>query len=55
MLQLIEVLISSCMHTLMTVVKGYAAVSESNVDPEKNANGKSPADEMGQKQDRNRP
>lgn len=51
MLQLIKILISSCTRMLITVLKGYAFVSESNEEPDNKANGKSPIDEMA----RNRP
>lgn len=50
MLQLIKILISYCMHMLITVLKGYAFVSESNVEPDNKANGKSSTDEVAQKQ-----
>ena len=50
MLQLIKILISSCMYMLITVLKRYAFVSESNMEPNNKANGKSPIDEMAQKQ-----
>lgn len=46
MLQLIKILISSCTRMLITVLKGYAFVSESNEEPNNKADGKSPIDEM---------
>lgn len=44
MLQLIKILISSCMHMLITVLKEYAFVSEANAEPDNKANGKSPTE-----------
>lgn len=50
MLQLIKISISSCMRMLITVLQGYAFISEPSVEPDNKANGKSPVDETAQKQ-----
>lgn len=50
MLQLIKILISSWMHKLLTVLKGYAFVSEPNMETGNKANGKRLTYKIAQKQ-----